>query len=169
MIDNSRTPAVTIVRADYTDPAHARDLVDLLEAYALEPMGGGKALPPSTTQHLCATLAITHGAFSLLAYVDQNPAGLTNCFMGFSTFNCAPLINIHDVSVAPNFRGLSIAKKMLGEVERIGQERGCCKLTLEVLQGNAIAKKVYHDLGFSGYELDPATGIAEFWEKSIEL
>lgn len=167
MNDHSGSPSVSVIRADYLNAAHAQDLIALLEAYALEPMGGGKALPSATTRDLCAALAKTQGAFSLLAYVGDKPAGLTNCFMGFSTFNCAPLVNIHDVSVAAEFRGLGIAKKMLGEVGQIAQERGCCKLTLEVLQGNEIAKKVYDDLGFAGYQLDPATGIAEFWEKNL--
>ena len=56
---------------------------------------------------------------------------------------------------------------MLDEVERIAKEKGCCKLTLEVLEGNIVAKKAYEKFGFSSYELDPATGKALFWEKVL--
>ena len=31
---------LSIVRADYHDPRHAADLVNLLDAYASDPMGG---------------------------------------------------------------------------------------------------------------------------------
>jgi len=54
---------------------------------------------------------------------------------------------------------------MLHEVEKIAKERGCCKLTLEVLEGNCSAKKSYEKFGFSGYELDSEVGKALFWQK----
>jgi ribosomal protein S18 acetylase RimI-like enzyme len=47
---------------------------------------------------------------------------------------------------------------MLALVEAIAVERGCCKLTLEVLEGNHPARALYRTLGFAGYALDPATG-----------
>ena len=40
--------------------------------------------------------------------------------------------------------------------------RGCCKLTLEVLQGNAAARRLYARYGFDGYAFDPAFGHAVF-------
>jgi ribosomal protein S18 acetylase RimI-like enzyme len=54
---------------------------------------------------------------------------------------------------------------MLAEVEAIARERGACKLTLEVLQGNAPAIKLYERIGFAGYQLDPAMGQAQFLQK----
>ncbi len=52
-------------------------------------------------------------------------------------------------------------------VEKISRERGYCKLTLEVLEGNIVAQNAYKKLGFSGYELDEKTGKAMFWEKVL--
>jgi ribosomal protein S18 acetylase RimI-like enzyme len=52
-------------------------------------------------------------------------------------------------------------------VEEIAVELGCCKLTLEVLEGNHIAQAAYKSFGFNGYELNPQTGRALFWEKKL--
>jgi ribosomal protein S18 acetylase RimI-like enzyme len=105
--------------------------------------------------------------FSLLCYVDGQPAGLCNCVEGFSTFKAKPLVNIHDIAVAPRYRGLGISHRLLEKTEAIARERGCCKLTLEVLQGNEVAQNSYRSFGFTGYELDAALGQALFWEKPL--
>ena len=89
--------SVKVIQADYHNPQHARHVIELLDCYATDPMGGGMALSDYTAQNLIPTLADRSDAFSILAYVDGQPAGLTNCFEGFSTFACQPLINIHDV------------------------------------------------------------------------
>jgi len=157
-----------IIKADYENKQHGKDLILLLNAYALDPMGGGESLTAEVQQNLVATLAKRTDVFTVLCYVDNEPAGIINCVEGFSTFNCKPLINIHDCGVLDKFRGLGISLKMFVEVEKIALERGCCKLTLEVLQGNKIAKNAYKKLGFSGYELDPALGHALFWEKKLK-
>ncbi|MBX2881583.1 MAG: GNAT family N-acetyltransferase [Granulosicoccus sp.] len=152
---------------DYSDSAQGKLLVELLNAYALDPMGGAEPLPASTQSNLVASLHATPGAFSLIAYVDDVAAGLTNCFTGFSTFKCKPLINIHDIAVLPQYRAQGIGQALLLAVERIALEKGCCKLTLEVLQGNLPAKKAYEKFGFAGYELDPELGQAELWQKFL--
>lgn len=156
-----------ITLADYNNPNHAIDLVTLLDAYAQDPMGGAHPLSAYVKDNLVSSLAKIPHAFTILAYVDGQPAGLVNCFEGFSTFNCKPLINIHDVVVLEAFRGQGLSQRMLARVEAIARERGCCKLTLEVLEGNPVAQHAYRKFGFEGYELDPATGRALFWQKTI--
>ena len=47
----------------------------------------------------------------------------------------------------------------------IAWERGACKMTLEVLQGNHSAIRLYERVGFAGYQLDPAMGQAQFFQK----
>ena len=59
------------------------------------------------------------------------------------------------------------AQLMMAEVEKVAKERGACKLTLEVLSNNAPAKGSYAKFGFKNYELDPAQGHAEFWERTF--
>ncbi len=57
---------------------------------------------------------------------------------------------------------------MLALAETIARERGACKLTLEVLQGNTGAYKLYQRIGFANYQLDPAMGQAQFMQKWLD-
>lgn len=161
-------PAATqlqIFRADYHHAAHASALVNLLDAYARDPAGGGQPLSDFAKTHLVQALAARPQAFSVLAFDGAQPVGLVNCIEGFSTFACRPLVNVHDVVVLASHRGQRVGEQMLAEVEAIARERGACKLTLEVLQGNAPAIRLYERIGFAGYQLDPALGNAQFLQK----
>jgi ribosomal protein S18 acetylase RimI-like enzyme len=158
---------IEIVLADYQNPQHARDIPYLLNLYATDPMGGGHALSVDVLAHLVEKLARLPQAFSLLAYVDGVPAGLTNCFDGFSTFAAKPLVNVHDIYVHRDYRGLGLSQKMLAAVEQNACAKGCCKVTLEVLSQNKVAQAAYQKFGFAGYELDAATGHALFWQKML--
>ena len=159
--------SIKIVQANYSDPQSGRHIIELLDCYANDPMGGNKALPDFVAQNLIYELSNRRDAISILAYVEGQPAGLINCFEGFSTFNCKPLINIHDLIVATEFRGMGLSTKMLIMVEEIAKERKCCKLTLEVLEKNYIAINSYKKYGFQQYQLDPVMGKAECWEKLL--
>jgi ribosomal protein S18 acetylase RimI-like enzyme len=156
---------IELVRARYADPAHATALLDLLDAYARDPAGGGEPLADFARDHLIAELAARPFMFSVLAFDGDTPVGLVNAIEGFSTFACRPLVNMHDVVVASSHRGRGIAARMFAEVEAIARERGACKLTLEVLDGNASARALYQRLGFIAYQLDPAMGHAQFLHK----
>ncbi len=159
-------PALTIALADYRDPRDAADVVALLDAYARDPMGGGEPLPEAVKARLPGDLAATPHAFSLLARIDDKAVGLANCFMGYSTFAAAPLVNIHDLAVLPGHRGTGIGKALLAAIEAEGLKRGACKVTLEVLSGNP-ARHLYEACGYGDYQLDPATGHALFWQKRL--
>lgn len=159
--------SIEIRTADYLNPADARDIGFLLNNYASDKMGGGVPLPQHVQDNVARELSRLPYAFSLLCHVDGAPAGLVNCFEAFSTFACKPLINIHDIAVSSEFRGRGISQKLLAAVEEIAREKGCCKITLEVLQGNLVAKNAYRKFGFDNYALDPDMGHAEFWQKSL--
>ncbi len=156
---------IEVVRARYDDPAHAAALVALLDHYARDPAGGGQPLSDFARAHLAKALAARSFVFSVLAWDDGAPVGLINAIEGFSTFACAPLVNVHDVVVIDSHRGRGIAARLFTEVEAIARERGACKLTLEVLAGNAAARALYEKLGFDDYRLDPALGEARFMQK----
>lgn len=164
-------PRFRVCRADYDNPTHAAALVKLLDAYAADPMGGGEPLSEFAKTHLVSALAARPQAFSVLAFVvgagqtDGQAVGLVNCIEGFSTFACRPLVNVHDVTVLPAYRGQRIGELMLALVEDIARERNACKLTLEVLQGNAGALRLYRRVGFASYQLDPAMGQSGFLQK----
>jgi ribosomal protein S18 acetylase RimI-like enzyme len=158
---------ILVLQADYTNPVHAEAISLVLNHYAEDPMGGGEPLSAEVLQQLPGELAKRAHAFSVLAFVGGEPAGLVNCFEGFSTFACRPLVNVHDVSVVGKFRGLGLSQKMLRKVEEIARQRGCCKITLEVLEGNAVAQASYEKFGFAAGMFDPAHGRMLFWTKSL--
>lgn len=158
---------IDIIKADYLNPMQAQEIATLMNAYALDPMGGGKALAENLINNLAYELSKRPYAFSIISYVEGNAVGLITCFESFSTFSCKPLINIHDVIVLNEYRGYGLSQKMLEKVEQIAISKGCCKLTLEVLDGNKIAQSSYNKFGFSGYQLDPKMGKAIFWQKNL--
>jgi len=156
-----------IVDADLSLPLHGDAVVHLLHEYASDPMGGGNGLPPFAKKYLVGELRKCDSAYVVLAFEGSTPAGIVVCFEAFSTFACRPLLNLHDVVVSTPYRGKGLCRQMLATVEQHAKKIGCCKLTLEVLEGNATAQAVYRSFGFANYELDPTIGKAMFWEKKL--
>ncbi len=157
--------SMQILQAIYSDSLHAQSIVQILDAYAQDPTGGATALSEFSKQNLVQELAKRPQAFSVLAFDGETPVGLVNCIEGFSTFACKPLVNVHDVAVLGSHRGQRVGEKMLALAEQIARQRGACKLTLEVLSGNASAIRLYQRIGFAAYQLDPAMGHAQFLQK----
>jgi len=158
-----------ITIADLNSPEQASTIVSLLDAYATDLMGGGKTLSDFTKANLISELRKRSDSCVILAWENDQPAGLAICFEGFSTFACKPTLNIHDLFVAPDFRGRGLSLALLEKIESIAAKRNCCKLTLEVLEGNRAAQHVYKKFGFAGYELNPETGRAMFLEKKLAV
>ena len=159
---------IEVIRVDYSAEEQAKAIRQLLNSYACDPMGGGRPLADSVLSNIVSELAKLPHAFSVMGFVDGQAAGLVNCFEGFSTFECKPLVNVHDMIVLKAYRGNGLSLKMLEKVEAIAIQKGCCKLTLEVLAGNSAARAAYTKFGFSGYELNPEAGAALFWHKPID-
>ena len=158
---------ITILPVDFSKPSDQDAFWNLLNAYAIDIMGGGTPLDASIRTRLLHDLSQNKQALNYIAYDTNIPVGLVNCFLSYSTFYAAPLLNIHDLVVLPSHRGKGISKLLLKTVEDKAVELGCCKLTLEVLEGNQVARKVYNRFGFQSYELDPAAGKALFLEKLL--
>ena len=150
------------VRLPATPPSA---ITTLLDAYARDEMGGGRPLSEHVRRNLVPELRKRHGVHVVLAFAGEEAAGMAICMEGFSTFVCEPLLNVHDLVVHPSRRGQGLAGQLLAEVERIARQRGCCKVTLEVLEGNTSAQAAYRRAGFEGYQLDPVMGRAMFWQK----
>ncbi len=158
---------IIVYQIDYKDAQQGVDLVNLLDHYAQDEMGGGKPLPESVKQTLVSNLAKLPNAITLLAYDGDEVVGLLNAFEGFSTFANEPLINIHDIVVLKERRGEGISRQLLAVIEEVAKSRSCCKLTLEVLSNNTIAKDSYRKFGFDSYTLDSDKGEALFWQKKL--
>lgn len=165
MVDS--THAWQIVRADYGNAMHARAIIELLNEYASGPSGGGEPLSEEVKAALIPALQHSTCALTLLAFLGDEPIGLLNAFETLSTFRAKPLINIHDLAVTTSWQRKGVGRALMLEVENIARERGCCKVTLEVLENNLAAQALYRELGFEGYQLQEEFGRALFWQKMI--
>lgn len=154
-------------RVDYADAAQMACLVDVLDAYARDPMGGGLALRADVKARLPQALSELAGAASWLAWVDDVAVGLLNAMAGLSTFAARPLLNVHDLAVLPQWRGYGVGRALLRAAEAHARHLGACKLTLEVLSGNTGALALYASEGYAPYALDPAQGTARFMQKPL--
>ena len=140
---------IAIVEANLDNPQHQDAIVHLVDVYARDPMGGGKALPEEVRIALIPGLQRHPTTLVFLAYHSATPVGIAICFVGFSTFLARPLINIHDLAVLPTYRGQGIGRRLLEQVAAKGRALGCCKLTLEVRADNHPAQRLYEAVGFN--------------------
>ena len=158
---------IEIVVADLTRLDHQQAVVELIDAYAMDPMGNGRPLAPEVRDALIPGLQRHPTTLVFLAYQESKAVGVATCFVGFSTFAARPLINIHDLAVLPEHRGQGVGRQLLDAVERKARDLGCCKLTLEVLEHNARARHLYEASGFGKAVYEAAAGGALFLAKSL--
>jgi ribosomal protein S18 acetylase RimI-like enzyme len=157
---------VTIREANLHDAADCSSLVDILDSYASDPIGLGKPLSPEVRSRLPEGLRNHPTTLVLLALAAERPVGIAICFLGFSSFNARPLLNIHDLAVIPEWRGKGVGKALLAAVEAKAVERGCRKLTLEVQDHNRRARALYEHVGFADVVLG-AQGPTRFLSKPL--
>jgi GNAT superfamily N-acetyltransferase len=142
--------SVTVMEADLTCPEHQAAVVELTDSYARDVMGGGQPLPDEVKRGLIPALREHPTTLIFLAYHEGKAVGIATCFIGFTTFEARRLLNLHDLAVLPAYRGRGVGRELLGTVERKARALGCCKITLEVLEGNARARRMYEAAGFEG-------------------
>lgn len=158
---------ITITEADLRLPRDADATLALLDAYSRDPMGDGAPLPEDVKAKLIPGLLAHPTTLVLLAWDGDAPVGIATCFLGFSTFKAKPLLNIHDLAVLPERRGEGIGPQLLDAAAAAARARGCCKLTLEVLENNHRARKVYAAAGFAQASYQEEAGGALFYAKPL--
>lgn len=149
--------------ANFDDSGDAAGIVKIVNAYAMEPQGGGAPLPSDVQARMVPGIQATPGAFVLLACVENQPVGAAICFRGFSTFSGKPLINVHDLSVIKEYRGQGIGSRLLADVEALAIAEGCGKVTLESRDANPAADRLYRRLGYG----DPGGFATRFLDKPL--
>jgi len=159
---------VKIVRAEYSNAAHRSAIPHLLNLYAQGLLGFRSGIDPEVLDALVPGLEQMSNDLVLLARVADTFVGMAICFLSFSTFHALPLINIHDFTVLPNYRGQGIGNALLEEIERIAIRMNCCKITLEVQENNRAARRLYRRFGFKDSFLDPEAGSQLFMTKACK-
>jgi ribosomal protein S18 acetylase RimI-like enzyme len=162
-----KSPPVEILEADLNLPEHQRAVVDLVDAYARDPMGNGGPLSDEVRRALIPGLQQHPTTIIFLAYAGEKAIGIAVCFLGFSTFAARPLINIHDLAVLSTHRGQGIGRLLLDAVGRKARDLDCCRITLEVLENNHAAKRLYESAGFAQAAYQQAAGGALFYSKPL--
>jgi ribosomal protein S18 acetylase RimI-like enzyme len=158
-------PACTVRKADLGDTADTVLLTDLLDLYARELLDDERGLPEARAQDAVRGLRTMPGTLALFAYLAKEPVGMAICLMSYSTFRAAPVLNVHDLMVRAEFRGRGVANELLRRAEREAENRGCCKVTLEVREDNQRARRLYHRRGYTGApgsDTSPGTFFLEF-------
>ena len=160
-------PSIKILEADLNRRSHQQAVVALLDAYAQDPMGDGRALSDEVRRKLIPGLQQHPTTIIFIAFQNDIAVGLAVCFGGFSTFAARPLINIHDFYILPEFRKKNIGQMILTAVEQKARETNCCKITLEVQENNHRAQRVYKAAGYSRPVYVEAAGGALFLSKIL--
>lgn len=156
-----------IVEAELSRAEHQAATLELLDAYAADPMGDGRPLSERARRDLIPGLQRHPTTIVFLAYHQATPVGLAICFRGFSTFAARPLVNVSDYYVVPSARGLGIGRRLLDAIEQHARSIDCCKLTLEVQENNHRARAVYSAAGFSQAIYVPEAGGSLFLSKAL--
>jgi ribosomal protein S18 acetylase RimI-like enzyme len=134
--------------ADLADANDAAAIVAVLNSYATDPRGGNQPLSAGVRARLIPGLRAHPMSKVWLAFDGISAIGLCVAFVGFSTFQARPLLNIHDLAVLPGRRGTGVGRALLAAAESHACELGCCKLTLEVQDDNTPARHLYERFGF---------------------
>ena len=142
-----------IREADFADPVHSAGIVDVLNSYAADSVGGAKPLTPDARARLVPALQHHPSALVLLAFAEEQPVGIAICFFSLSTFQARPLLNVHDLAVVSAFRGRGVGRALLSEAELRAVRHGCCRLTLEVQDDNDRALSLYKSFGFTDFRV----------------
>ncbi|PHS10684.1 MAG: GNAT family N-acetyltransferase [Blastopirellula sp.] len=153
-----------IIDVDLNNPAHAAAVLELLNLYACDPMGGGKPLSDHVVSSLIESLKSVPSYHGLLAVEGERFIGFATCFLGYSTFNAAPLLNIHDIAVHPDQRQRGIGKALMAAVDQLASRLDCYAVTLEVRADNP-ARRLYQNCGFKPGDLESEDWA--FWKKTL--
>ncbi len=141
------------IKANLFHEPHIEAIVSLVNEYIEDDMGGGIPLNRRKQEDLIENLQLLPNAIVFLATLGNKIVGVSISFYGFSTFHARKLINVHDLVVSKDYRGMGIGKALLESIISEAKENNCCKVTLEVREDNEKAIKLYKSVGIN--ELNP--------------
>ena len=140
--------SIAIREINLNDEQQVSGVIAVLDAYAREPAGGSEPLAADVRARLLTDLRQVDNAVILGALDGDRIVGIAVCFRAYSSFKARPLLNLHDLAVLPEQRGQGVGGALLAALEARARADGCCKITLEVLDNNHGARRLYERLGF---------------------
>jgi ribosomal protein S18 acetylase RimI-like enzyme len=146
---------ISIREADLSHSADASALVEIVDSYARGPGGQNAPLSAEARASLAKGLREHAAAFALFACDGPRAVGAAVCFVGFSTFAGKPFVNIHDLAVLPTHRSLGAGSRLIDAVVTRARALGACKVTLEVVDSNHGARRLYERHGFGPSDAPP--------------
>ncbi len=84
----------------------------------------------------------------LVAELDGKPVGFVAANPSWQSRDRGEVLEVHELVVAPEFRGRGIARALMEEALRLGRARGRKWACLWVGEGNTVARGWYERLGF---------------------
>ncbi len=149
-----------VIKANLRNKAHRRALLDLIDEYRTDPMGGRLKPFTKAERRRCAAALARHPTLHCFLSIENNKVvAAAICFRGYSTFAARPLLNIHDLFVTRSARNKGHARALLSAIRSYGRHLGCCRITLEVRTDNRPARTLYRSIGFK-----PCTPPMSFWQ-----
>jgi GNAT superfamily N-acetyltransferase len=132
---------VTVRPATNDDEHILRELWEEFEAEIPEPEG----FPPEAWEDTWPVLRSEIAAgIVFVAEDDDGPLGFADARPEGPTH-----LRLDTIYVRPRARRTGVTKALLAEVAAAGRAAGATQVTLEVLEGNAVAREVWARLGFS--------------------
>lgn len=158
---------MTIRSGNLNAPLDQQAVLELLNLYASRLPGRMRELPSDVAKQLIPALRSRPGTHLFLAETStpaptsKRVVGLALCFDGFSTFRASPLLNLHDLTVLPQFQHQGIGDKLLSAIIEFARQANYCAVTLEVMADNP-ARRLYARHGFESLQGECADHLTLF-------
>ncbi len=87
---------------------------------------------------------------SLIAYADDEPAGIMNCFFKYyTTYTGRSILYIEDLYTRSRFRSNGIGRSLFEKAKEIAVTKSCEKIELKCAQWNVRSAEFYESLGMN--------------------
>ena len=153
-------------QADLEKEADQKKVISLIRSFFAS-MGEEDKFLPSWGQSMAENLRKFPTTRAFLAEKEDKSIALALCFLGFTTYENTPLLNLHDFVVLPEYRGQGVGTGFFAFLEDQARQMGCGRMTLEVNHTNPRAKKLYKEMGYTGSDLDKPQDRIYFLKKNF--
>ena len=99
-------------------------------------------------RHFIGERLVKNESVIFLALDSERALGFVQLFPSFSSLKAQRLWVLNDLFVAPEGRRKGVGRALMDRARRHAEETGACRLTLETMHDNHVAKALYQSLGY---------------------